>query len=52
MFTGIIEELGIITDIKSELTNKHFTIATPLAKGQCYLKPGWMVIWYKAISMD
>lgn len=32
MFTGIIEELGIITNIREEETNKHFTIQTTIAK--------------------
>lgn len=31
MFTGIIETIGKITNIKEEKTNKHFTIASHLA---------------------
>ncbi len=29
MFTGIIEQLGMVTQIESEGTNKHFTINAP-----------------------
>ncbi|AKD04638.1 riboflavin synthase [Pontibacter korlensis] len=29
MFTGIIEALGRVTDIREENTNKHFTITSP-----------------------
>lgn len=36
MFTGIIEQLGTITKVESENTNKHFTIASNLAK-DCYI---------------
>ncbi len=36
MFTGIIEQLGTITKIETENTNKHFTIASELAK-ECYI---------------
>jgi len=32
MFTGIIEEIGKITDIKEDQTNKHFTIQSQLSK--------------------
>lgn len=32
MFTGIIETIGTVTDIKEEGTNVHFTIRTELAK--------------------
>ena len=31
MFTGIIESLGTITDVQTEGTNRHFTVATPFA---------------------
>lgn len=36
MFTGIIEQLGTITKIETENTNKHFTIASTLAQ-DCYI---------------
>ncbi|MCC2546213.1 riboflavin synthase [Hymenobacter sp. BT175] len=29
MFTGIIEALGTITDVRTEGTNRHFTVASP-----------------------
>ncbi|GAA4386115.1 riboflavin synthase [Hymenobacter koreensis] len=29
MFTGIIESLGTITEVRSEGTNRHFTVASP-----------------------
>ncbi len=32
MFSGIVEKLGIVSKIKREGTNIHFTIKTPLAK--------------------
>ncbi len=32
MFTGIIEALGTITEIKEEGTNKHFTLESPVSK--------------------
>ncbi|MCC9135410.1 riboflavin synthase [Pontibacter silvestris] len=32
MFTGIIETLGHVTNIKEEGTNKHFTIACPFTQ--------------------
>ncbi|OUJ74887.1 riboflavin synthase [Hymenobacter crusticola] len=31
MFTGIIEALGTVTDVRTEGTNRHFTIASPFA---------------------
>lgn len=31
MFTGIIETIGKVTEIKEEKANKHFTVASPLA---------------------
>ncbi|HEX8349290.1 MAG TPA: riboflavin synthase, partial [Hymenobacter sp.] len=31
MFTGIIEALGNVTDVRTEGTNRHFTIASPFA---------------------
>lgn len=31
MFSGIIESIGIVTDIKEEGSNKHFTIKTTLS---------------------
>lgn len=30
MFTGIIETMGVIEDIRTEGTNKHFTLSTPI----------------------
>jgi riboflavin synthase len=36
MFTGIIESLGKITQIEEDQTNRHFTIASSLAK-DCYI---------------
>jgi len=32
MFTGIIEQLGLVKDIESEGSNKHFTIESNLSK--------------------
>lgn len=32
MFTGIVEKYGIITDIQSEGSNKHFTIESSISK--------------------
>lgn len=29
MFTGIIEALGRVTDIREEQSNKHFTLTSP-----------------------
>jgi len=31
MFTGIIEALGTVTDVRTEGTNRHFTIGSPFA---------------------
>ncbi|UOQ71030.1 riboflavin synthase [Hymenobacter cellulosilyticus] len=31
MFTGIVETLGTITDVKTEGSNRHFTVAAPFA---------------------
>jgi len=31
MFTGIIEALGTVTDVRTEGTNRHFTVASPFA---------------------
>lgn len=31
MFTGIVETLGTITQVQTEGTNRHFTVATPFA---------------------
>ncbi|GGF07662.1 riboflavin synthase [Hymenobacter cavernae] len=31
MFTGIIEALGTVTDVRTEATNRHFTITSPFA---------------------
>lgn len=31
MFTGIIEALGTVTNVRAEGTNQHFTIASPFA---------------------
>ena len=31
MFTGIIETLGTLTDIRDEGTNRHFTVSSSLS---------------------
>ena len=31
MFTGIIETLGTLTDLRDEGTNRHFTVSSDIA---------------------
>ena len=50
MFTGIVETLGIISDIKKDQENIHLTIQTNITNeeylGCIYFLPDWISLYF------